>query len=171
MGRVGSVVADFSFFVFGRYVSFLLAILFFLWGFGQFRGQTSIVKGKVLVRLIGAFILVVCLCTLLALFYDPNTQRQQHFDAGGLIGSYITYYLGIAQVFGPVGAYIFAVTGVLIGIVLATEFLFSTYLIALKIRWMERWRSFRHPGTCKWQHELPDRRSKKKTAPEGGVGA
>jgi DNA segregation ATPase FtsK/SpoIIIE, S-DNA-T family len=51
--------------------------------------------------------------------------------------------LGITQIFGPVGSYIFAVTGVLIGIVLTTEFLFSAYLIQLKMRWAERWKSWR----------------------------
>jgi DNA segregation ATPase FtsK/SpoIIIE, S-DNA-T family len=150
MGRLGWHLANMSFFVFGRYVSFLLAGLIFLWGVGEFRGQTPLAKEKILIRVFGAVILVISLCTLLALAFDPYMlqDRNKNFVFGGFIGAYVTtksdwFGLGIPQIFGPVGSYIFAVTGVLIGIVLTTEFLFSAYLIQLKSRWAERWKSWR----------------------------
>ncbi len=151
MGRLGWHLANVSFFIFGRYVSFLLAVLMFLWGVGEFRGQTPLAKEKIVVRIIGAVILVISLCTLLALAFDPYMlqDRNKNFIAGGFIGAFVTtnpdwYGLGISQKLGPVGAYIIAVTGVLIGIVLTTEFLFSAYLIQLKTRWAEKWKSWRH---------------------------
>ena len=138
MGAVGSTIAYGIFLVFGKYVAFLLAGLLVLWGFSQFRECEESTETKRFFRFLGALLLMVSLCTLLALPFDPQIDKQRHFDAGGLIGSYTTFHLKIADYFGSIGAYIVAATGFLIGIILTTEFLISVYLSGLRDKWATR---------------------------------
>ncbi len=134
MGKFGEWVSFGIFFVFGKYVSFLLVGILILWGFSQFKDCPDSSEGKRFLRFVGALILMFSLCTLLALPFDPETDRIRHFDAGGLLGSYVTYKLGIKQAMGPVGSYILSITGVLIGIVMTTEFLISVFLASLRAK-------------------------------------
>jgi len=137
MGKFGDMVSFGIFFVFGKYVSFLLIGILVLWGFSQFKECPESPESKKLLRFAGALILMFSLCTLLALPFDPDTDRIRHFAAGGLLGSYVTYKLGIKQAMGPVGSYIVSITGVLIGIVMTTEFLISVYISSLKEKMKE----------------------------------
>jgi S-DNA-T family DNA segregation ATPase FtsK/SpoIIIE len=138
MGRFGDIVSFGIFFVFGKYVSFLLVGLLVLWGFSQFKESPESPESKKLLRFAGALILMFSLCTLLALPFDLVNDRIRHFAAGGLLGSYVTYKLGIKQAMGPVGSYIVSITGVLIGIVMTTEFLISVYISSLKEKMKEK---------------------------------
>jgi S-DNA-T family DNA segregation ATPase FtsK/SpoIIIE len=131
IGIVGSIISTSLFFVFGHYVAFVIPILFFLWGVGKFKQQEGKPK-KLPLKIIGAILLVVSLCTILSLSYTDIQRAQKHF-AGGLIGGFITseypYSLHITRFFGTIGASIFAATMLLIGAILSTEFLFSEYLV------------------------------------------
>ncbi|MFB3895742.1 MAG: DNA translocase FtsK 4TM domain-containing protein, partial [bacterium] len=106
---------------------------------------------KIPVKIIGAILLIFSLCTLLSLPYTEMTdlQRQKNFEAGGIIGGFITsaykYSLNITNIFGTVGSYILAITLLLIGAILSTEFLFSEYLVLGKdklkqayLQWKEK---------------------------------
>jgi DNA segregation ATPase FtsK/SpoIIIE, S-DNA-T family len=149
IGIVGSYISSILLFVFGQYVAFVIPILFFLWGVGKFKQAKP--PAKIPVKIIGAILLVFSLCTLLSLPYPGITdlQREKNFAAGGLIGGFITsaykYSLNITNIFGTIGAYILAITMLLIGAILSTEFLFSEYLVLGKdtlkqayLQWKEK---------------------------------
>jgi S-DNA-T family DNA segregation ATPase FtsK/SpoIIIE len=133
IGIVGSYISSILLFVFGQYVAFVIPILLFLWGVGKFKQAKP--PSKIPVKIIGAILLVIALCTLLSLPYRGITdlQREKNFAAGGVIGGFITsgykYSLNITNIFGVIGSYILAITMLLIGAILSTEFLFSEYLV------------------------------------------
>ncbi|MDI6783540.1 MAG: DNA translocase FtsK 4TM domain-containing protein [bacterium] len=155
IGIVGKIISESLFFIFGHYVAFVIPILFFLWGVSKFK-QTGGKPKKLPIKIIGAILLVVSLCTILSLSYTDTQRTQKHF-AGGLIGGFITseyaYSLHITRFFGTVGAYIFASTMLLIGAILSTEFLFSEYLAI--------WKNQAFKAYQQWK----EKRKARKTAP------
>lgn len=138
MGAVGHTVGFGIFYVFGRVSSFVLAGLLILWGVGQFRECPESTESRRLLRFLGALLMLISLCTLLALPFDPKVNKILHFQFGGLIGAYITYEIGIAQWLGPVGSYLVTGAAFLVGFVLTTEFLISVFFSDIKCRLKER---------------------------------
>jgi len=155
IGVPGAYLARAAFFLFG-WTTHLAPVLLFYWGLRRFR---SLKFSSSLLPLSGTVILILSLCTLLAMLWQDHGEAM--FSAGGIIG----FYTGTRMaVFGPVGSYLILFALVAVSLLLSTEILFSPILSrfweSLQTRWKNR--AARRRAIRTNLEKAPEKRSKDK---------
>ncbi len=125
VGEIGNNLARFLIIIMGSVVSFIVPVVFILWGIMRFLGDTH---QHFSIKVLGGILCVLSLCSLLSLGYY-NSEQETSFYYGGLIGSFITHSdgLNINKYLGLTGSYIILCGLIIISILLATDFLFINF--------------------------------------------
>ncbi|MCM8780934.1 MAG: DNA translocase FtsK [Candidatus Omnitrophica bacterium] len=117
---VGAYVGGAILFLFG-WSGYLIPILILSWGIGWFRQKRVDLR---LVKILGVFILMISLSSLLGLFFQKGAVA---FSRGGFLG-FVVSNLFITY-FGRLGSYILFITLGLLSFALVTEVLISTFTL------------------------------------------
>ncbi len=113
MGKAGAYLAFGLDFVMG-YGAYLILLVTLIWGIRRFRG---IKFHKKAYRALGVLLLLVSTCTLLSSKYSLILEKR--LALGGYLG--IVLSNGLKQIFGASGAYLIAVTVLVVSLPLAAE--------------------------------------------------
>ncbi|MCK4647934.1 DNA translocase FtsK 4TM domain-containing protein, partial [bacterium] len=113
MGKAGAYLAFGLNFVMG-YGAYLIILVTIVWGVKRFRGMKFHKKAY---RALGVLLLLVSSCILLSSKY--SLILEQRLALGGYLG--IVLSNGLKQVFGALGAYLIAVTVLVVSLPLAAE--------------------------------------------------
>lgn len=139
-GVVGSGVAASLHFVLGDWAAYALPVLLVLAGVHALRGRTPLHPAR---KAVSAVLILVSLCAWRSLYWvllinpaasmaDKHSFEQHAFEAGGVVGGFLTsganYSLHLGEVFGPVGAYLLFAVLFVLGTMLSTDFLFLPFL-------------------------------------------
>lgn len=111
-GIVGAYLAYWLFFALGRMASFVIPIAIIFWGGIKCR---AIRTEKWPLKIVGIVLLLLSLCVILSLSFK---EYVANFPAGGYIGDSLLKPL---SVFGRIGAYLIAVTALIVSLPLAAE--------------------------------------------------
>ncbi len=113
MGKAGAYLAFGLNFVMG-YGAYLILLVTLVWGIRRFRGMKFHKKAY---RVLGVLLLLVSTCTLLSSKYSLILEKR--LALGGHLG--IVLSNGLKQIFGASGAYLIAVTVLVVSLPLAAE--------------------------------------------------
>ena len=114
-GKVGAWFADIAYFLFG-YLAYLFPTMMFFLGFSLFRKKSHIGtpnRFQILLNIAGLVITVVCATGVAAMHFHA-TVTDMPANSGGLLGSQISEML--VSIFNPLGATLFMLALLLIGI-------------------------------------------------------
>ncbi len=162
IGLPGAWIARLGFGALG-WIVFLIPLLLLHWGVRRFRLQKF---SSSLLPISGTLILIFSFCTLLAIWFFPDSERM--IQGGGIVGSYAAQRM---MVFGPVGSYLILLAMAAIALLLSTEVLFTPILSKLAENLRTRWqnRKARRRAILTNLEKLPpepSRRQKKGKPPE-----
>ncbi|MDK1020482.1 MAG: DNA translocase FtsK [Candidatus Hydrogenedentes bacterium] len=116
IGAGGSVIAGLLYILIGK-AAHIIYLLTGVWGVMLVRHQPV---DRMWTRSLGAFLLMVSVAGFLHFHFDDGTKP------GGAVGGFVEYL--IAPVFGVMGSTVITVTVAIVGLLLATEFLFVRLL-------------------------------------------
>jgi len=132
IGLPGAWIARLGFGALG-WIVYLIPLLLLHWGVRRFRLQKF---SSSLLPISGTLILIFSLCTLLAIWFFPSSERM--IQGGGIVGSYAAQRM---MVFGPVGSYLILLAMAAIALLLSTEVLFTPILSKLAENLRTRWQN------------------------------
>ncbi|MBA7620794.1 hypothetical protein ES703_28149 [subsurface metagenome] len=121
-GIVGAYLAYWLFFTLGRIASFVIPVAIAFWGGVKCR---AIKTEKWPLRIVGIVLLLLSLCSILGLSFKGYVAN---FPAGGYIGYFLLQPL---SVFGRIGAYLIAVTVLIVSLSLAAEVSYPKFFLLL----------------------------------------
>ncbi len=121
-GIVGAYLAYWLFFTLGRMASFVIPVVIAFWGGIKCRALRT---EKWLLKTIGIVLLLFSLCSILGLSFK---EFVANFPAGGYIGDFLLKPL---SVFGRIGAYLIAVTVLIVSLPLAAEVSYPKFFLLL----------------------------------------
>ena len=153
MGFVGENITFGLRLAVGRYCAYVLPGLLLLATFHAFRGSLPFHPIR---KAFAALLFLVCLCGLFAL-PDYLGDDQKVFLRSGALGTFLLaqsgdgYGLGLGGRIGPAGCMVVFISGLVVGAMLSTEFLFIPIVRTL-LRWMHALMGFfwgwrKKPGT------------------------
>jgi len=138
IGPVGQTIARFLIFALGKAIAYVVPGILLIWGVTRFRG---IIWSHALFKMIGLLLVVTAGCGLLAqIGYDlvqfvhtPAERDFVSFNWGGAVGAFLVSPRGpnLPRYLGRTGTYLTLSALLAIGILLATNFLFYSFLAAL----------------------------------------
>ncbi|HBF35013.1 TPA: hypothetical protein DDW35_10685, partial [Candidatus Sumerlaeota bacterium] len=137
MGVLGRHIAFGMRLAVGRPCAYVLPTLLLLATFHAFRGSLPFHPIR---KLFAAFLFLVCLCGLFALPDYLNDDKKTFLEAGAL-GTFLLsqsgdgYGLGMGGRLGPAGCMVVFISGLIVGAMLSTEFLFIPIVRTL-LRWI-----------------------------------
>ena len=127
IGSLGRGLAAGAVFVLGRVSAFVLPLLLGLAAFHAFTGRSPF---RPLRHVFSGLLILGAFCSILTLphrFAPFQPDAEAAFKAGGLVGNFFTSPdgLNLARRFGPVGSWIVFPAVLILGIMLATDFVFA----------------------------------------------
>jgi len=125
VGELGNNISHFLMLIMGSIVSFIVPVVFLVWGITSFFGET---RQHFSIKIFGGILFIFTLCALLSLNYY-NFDQEISFRYGGIIGSFLTHQngLNINKYVGFTGSYFILFGLIVISILLATDFLFFNF--------------------------------------------
>jgi len=125
VGEIGNNISHLLIIIMGSVVSFIIPVVFIIWGITSFFGEA---RQHFSIKLLGGILFVFTLCSLLSLNYSTFDQEVS-FHYGGVIGSFITHQngLNLNKYLGFTGSYFTLLGLIIISVLLATDFLFINF--------------------------------------------
>jgi S-DNA-T family DNA segregation ATPase FtsK/SpoIIIE len=132
-GRVGAFMAELSFQLLG-YSAYLIPIVLIVAGWHYFWCKSMDARYT---KSFGAFLLLACMSSFLALAFDAAEAGNREFRAGGYLGEFLSGVL--AEYLNKTGSIILILTLLFAAIILSTQFSFGRLFAAFGDMLRDRW--------------------------------